>query len=84
MRILPLLLLATAPLATIACVAEDDGEDLGSVIDGKGDGALIDVSITVPKKSTSGAVGVRNYTVHSTSDFDVSLDYTGDQAAKLT
>jgi len=84
MRILPLLLLATAPLVTIACVAEDDGEDLGSVIDGKGDGALIDVSITVPKKSTSGAVGVRNYTVHSTSDFDVSLDYTGDQAAKLT
>jgi hypothetical protein len=83
MRILPFLLLVTAPV-TVACVAEDDGEDLGSVIDGKGDGALIDVSITVPKKSTTGAVGVRNYTVHSTSDFDVSLVYDGDQATKLT
>jgi hypothetical protein len=83
MRILPLVLLVAAPV-TVACVAEDDGEDLGSVIDGKGDGALIDVSITVPKRSTSGAVGVRNYTVHSSSDFDVSLAYDGDQATKLT
>ena len=83
MRLLPFVLLLTAPV-TIACVAEDDGEDLGSVIDGKGDGALIDVSITVPKRSTSGTVGVRNYTVRSTSDFDVSLEYDGDQATKLT
>ena len=81
MRILPLLLLVAAPL-TAACVSEDDGEDLGSVIDGKGDGALIDVSITVPKKSGSTA-GVRNYTVHSTSDFDVALEYDGDQGTKL-
>ncbi|HEY5951607.1 MAG TPA: hypothetical protein VIV40_39205, partial [Kofleriaceae bacterium] len=83
MRILPLLLLVTAPV-TVACVAEEDGEDLGSVIDGKGDGALIDVSISVPKRSSSGAPGVRNYTVHSTSDFDVSLAYDGEQTAKLT
>ncbi len=77
-------LVALAPLSMIACVSEDDGEDLGSVIDGKGDGALIDVSIMVPKRSSSGNVGVRNYTVHSTSDFDVSLAYEGDQATKLT
>jgi hypothetical protein len=82
MRILPLALLALAPV-TIACVAEDDGEDLGSVIDGKGDGALIDVEITVPKRSSGGAVGVRNFTVRSTSDFDVSLVYDGDQGTKL-
>jgi hypothetical protein len=82
MRILPLALLALAPV-TIACVSEDDGEDLGSVIDGKGDGALIDVDITVPKRSSSGAVGVRNFTVRSTSDFDVSLVYEGTQGTKL-
>lgn len=83
MRIVPLVLLAALPV-TAACVSEDDGEDLGSVIDGKGDGALIDVAISVPKKSTSGHPGVRNYTVHSSSDFDVSLAYEGDQATKLT
>ncbi|HEY5924556.1 MAG TPA: hypothetical protein VIV11_22915 [Kofleriaceae bacterium] len=83
-RLLPLALLIAAPVTLAACASEDDGEDLGSVIDGKGDGALIDVSITVPKRSTSGSVGVRNYTVRSTSDFDVSLDYEGTQGAKLT
>jgi hypothetical protein len=84
MRILPLVLLAAVPASMIACVAEDDGEDLGSVIDGKGDGALIDVSIMVPKKSSTGNPGVRNYTVRSSSDFDVKLDYTGDQGTKIT
>jgi hypothetical protein len=83
MRILPLLLLAAAP-ATIACVADDGTEDLGSVIDGKGDGALIDVAIMVPRTSSSGHAGVRNYIVHATNDFDVSLAYDGDQAVKLT
>ena len=56
MRILSLALLAAVPLVTTACVSEDEGEDLGSVIDGKGDGALIDADITVPKKSSSGAI----------------------------
>jgi hypothetical protein len=82
MRILTLVLLALAPV-TIACVSEDDGEDLGSVIDGKGDAALIDVEITVPKRSSNGSVGVRNFTVRSTSDFDVSLVYEGNQGTKL-
>jgi len=84
MRILSLALLAAVPLVTSACVSEDDGEDLGSVIDGKGDGALIDADISVPKKSSSGTAGVRNYTVRSSSDFEVKLDYTGSQGAKVT
>jgi len=81
MRILAIVLFAAIPLT--ACVGDEDAEDLGSVIDGKGDGAIIDVAITVPKKSSSGSPGVRNYIVHSTSDFDVKLEYTGDQGVKL-
>ncbi len=84
MRNLAFVLLAAAVSVAPACVSEDEGEDLGSVIDGKGDGALIDVSIMVPKKSSTGNPGVRNYTVRSTSDFDVKLDYTGSQVAKIT
>ena len=78
------LILSFLLLTFSACVGDnDDGDDLGSVIDGKGDGALIDVSISVPKKTSAGP-GVRNFTVHASSDFDVKLVYTGDQAAKLT
>ncbi len=86
MRIVPLaaLVAVAVPTTFIACVSEDEAEDLGSVIDGKGDGALIDVAIMVPKKSTTGNPGVRNYTVRSSSDFDVKLDYTGDQGVKVT
>jgi hypothetical protein len=84
MRILSLVLLAALPTSFIACASEEGAEDLGSVIDGKGDGALIDIEIMVPKKSSSGYAGVRNYTVHSSSDFDVKLDYTGDQGTKIT
>lgn len=83
MRILPLVLLAAVPV-TAACVAEDDGQDLGSVIDGKGDGAIVDVEIMVPKKSSAGNAGVRNYVVRSSSDFDVALAYEGEQATKVT
>jgi hypothetical protein len=84
MRNLAFVLLAAAVSIAPACASEDEGEDLGSVIDGKGDGALIDVSIMVPKKSSTGSPGVRNYTIRSTSDFDVKLDYTGSQGAKIT
>jgi hypothetical protein len=82
MRLLPLVLLAAVPV-TAACVAGEDAEDLGSVIDGKGDGALIDVAIMVPRTSHAGNAGVRNYIVHATNDFDVSLEYEGDQGIKL-
>lgn len=73
-------------VSTTACISsEDAGEDLGVIGDGKADGgALIDVSISVPKVSSTGAVGVRNYVVHASADFDVSLAYDGDQAATLT
>src|ERR1043165_9750121 len=84
MRILSCVLLAALPFASVACVDEEDGEDLGTIVDGKGDTALIDVSITVPKASSATKPGVRYYTVHSTSDFDTSLTYDGDQPAKLT
>jgi hypothetical protein len=84
MRILSCVLLAALPFASVACVSEDDGEDLGTIVDGKGDTAIIDVDITVPKASTTGKPGVRYYTVHSSNDFDVSLAYDGAQPAKLT
>ena len=85
MRLVPLapLLLLAVPV-TAACVAEEGPEDLGSVVDGKGDGALIDAAIMVPRTSTSGKPGVRNYIVHASTDFDISLAYEGDQATKLT
>lgn len=74
MRQLSCLLLASIPvMATtlVACVDENpDGEDLGYVVDGKGDGALIDAAIMVPRMSTtSHKPGVRNYTVHASNDF---------------
>ena len=77
MRILPLVLLASLPVA--ACVAqEDDAEDLGTVADGKSDApAIQDKAISVPKKSSTGKPGVRNYTVTSSVDFEVSLAYAG-------
>src|SRR5438874_1843253 len=84
MRILSCLLLAALPFAAVACVDEDDGDDLGTIVDGKGDAALIDVSISVPKAASATSPGVRNYTVHSANDFDVTLTYDGDQAAKIT
>jgi hypothetical protein len=83
---LPVLLLALAP-ATMAmsCTSDDEGEDLGDVVDGKGDAALIDVVISVPRKSTSTSQpGVRTYTVHASNDFDVALKYDGSQGAKIT
>ena len=39
--------------AAVACVDEDDSEDLGTIVDGKGDTALIDVSISVPKAASA-------------------------------
>ena len=81
---IPMTILVASTAVTTACVAEDDGEDLGVIGDGKEDAALIDVSISVPKKSSTGAVGVRNYVVHASSAFDVSLAYDGDQTAKVT
>ena len=38
----------------------------------------------VPKKSSAGNAGVRNYVVRSSSDFDVALAYEGEQATKVT
>src|SRR5262245_60439990 len=70
------------PLA--GCLGEDEGEDLdlGSIPDGKSDAPEIkDQAVTIPKKSSSGAPGVRNVTVTSTVDFDVSLHY--DAAAEV-
>src|SRR5688572_22338022 len=84
MRILSCVLLAALPFAAVACVGADEGEDLGTIVDGKGDTAIIDVDIVVPKASSSTKPGVRYYTVHSSSDFDVSLSYDGAQPAKLT
>lgn len=83
MRLLSLALLAALPLST-ACVAEDDGsEDLGTIVDGKGDSTLIDVSVSIPKK-TSTKPGSKSFTVHSSNDFDVVLAYAGAQPAKIT
>jgi len=84
MRALALVLLAALPLST-ACVADGGGgEDLGTIVDGKADGALIDLAVMVPRKSTStGKPGVRNYTVHASTDFDVELNYDGEQGVKI-
>ncbi|HEU0032779.1 MAG TPA: hypothetical protein VFQ53_19240 [Kofleriaceae bacterium] len=83
MRILPVLLVAAIPVA--ACVAEDDTIDLGTVSDGKSDAPeLRDVAVTIPKASSSGAPGVRNYSVRSNVDFDVSLAYDTGNDAKIT
>jgi hypothetical protein len=85
MRLLSYLVLAAVPLTTVACSADsDDGQDLGTIVDGKGDAALIDAAISVPRVSSSGKPGVRNYYVRASADFDVALAYDGDQQAKIT
>jgi len=69
-----LALVAAAP--QIACVSQDDGEDLGTVTDGKGDTpAIQDVAVTLPRKSTSGKPGVRNFYVTASGGFEVRLAY---------
>src|SRR5687767_12999251 len=82
MRFLPYVLLAALPI-TAACVSEDeDVTDLGSIADGKNDAPEVrDVPVTVNKASAN--PGVRNYSVRSTVEFEVSLAYEGDQNAKL-
>ncbi|MEO8549839.1 MAG: hypothetical protein ABI678_07690 [Kofleriaceae bacterium] len=78
------LLLVTALFAACASTGDDDSEDLGTVQDGKADGALIDVQITVNKMSTTThKPGVRNFTVKASNDFDVALAYDGTQIAKI-
>lgn len=65
-------------------VEGDDAEDLGDVQDGKADGALIDVQITVNKvSSTTHQPGSRTYSVKAGNDFDVALVYDGDQFAQI-
>ena len=83
MRMLSLCLLAALPV-TAACVAEDeDVTDLGAISDGKNDAPEVrDVAITISKRGTT-SPGVRNYQVRSTVDFEVSLAYDTDHAAKL-
>ena len=82
MRTLSLALLTAIPL--VACVAADDTIDLGAVSDGKNDAPeLRDVAVSVPKRSSAGKPGVRNFTVRSTVAFEVSLAYETDHEAKL-
>ncbi|HEY4182606.1 MAG TPA: hypothetical protein VGM90_37495, partial [Kofleriaceae bacterium] len=77
MRILPYVLLAAAPMAIVACVSQDDSEDLGGIADGKSDApAIQNKAITVNKRSSATKPGVKNYTVRSTVDFTVSLVQT--------
>src|SRR5512138_1698992 len=71
-------------LPVVACVAEDETVDLGYVADGKTDAPLIqDVAVTVSKLSSSGKPGVRNFTVHASVDFEVTLAYDASNEAKL-
>ena len=75
-------------LSLAACATVDgddgDGEDLGYVQDGKADGALIDVQISVNKQSsTTHKPGSRTYTVKAGNDFDVALAYEGAQLAQV-
>jgi len=80
---LPFVLLAALPVA--ACVAEDDTIDLGAISDGKNDAPqLRDVAVSIPKKASSGKPGVRNFSVRSTVNFEVSLAYETPNDAKLT
>src|SRR5687767_803363 len=82
MRLLSYALLAALPV-TAACVAEDeDVTDLGAISDGKNDAPEVrDVAVTVNKMGVN--PGVRNYTVRSTVDFEVSLAHDTDHQAKL-
>src|SRR4051812_38301889 len=83
MRLVSLAVLVSLPLA--ACVAEDDDIDLGSIADGKSDAPAIEnKAISVPKRSSAGKPGVRNYTVHASVDFEVSLAYTTTNDTKIT
>ena len=82
MRFVPFALLAALPLA--ACVSQEDTIDLGSVSDGKNDApAIRDVPVSIMKLSSSNKPGIRNYSVHSTVDFEVSLAYDADNDSKL-
>jgi len=83
MRILPVILLASLPIT--ACVSsEEDVTDLGYVSDGKTDAPQIrDVPVTVNKLSSSNKPGVRNFSVHASVDFEVSLAYDADNDSKL-
>jgi hypothetical protein len=77
-----LALIAAAP--QIACTGEDDGTDLGTVSDGKGDvPAIQDVPVTLPRKSTNGNPGVRNFYVTSSAAFAVTLTYDGDNQTRI-
>src|SRR5258706_15050997 len=83
MRLLHLVLLAALPATTFGCIGSDDGDDLGSIVSGKGDSSLIDTMITVPAKDDNGP-GEKHFTVHASTDFDVALRYDGDAAAELS
>jgi hypothetical protein len=79
MRMLCLLV----PALVAAACADDDSIDLGAVADGKSDApAIRDVAVTIPK-ATGAKPGVRNFSVSSTVDFDVSLAYDTGQEARL-
>jgi len=85
MRFAPYLLASLAALPIAACVAEDDTTDLGTVSDGKSDTPeLRDVAVSIPKLSTTHKPGVRNFSVRSTADFEVSLAYAATNDAKIT
>jgi hypothetical protein len=82
MAALALALVASAP--QIGCVSEEDGEDLGTVTDGKGDvPAIENVSVTLPRRSSSGSPGVRNFYVTSSVSFRVTLAYEQANEAKI-
>ncbi len=82
MRLTPYLALSLAAIP--ACVAEDDTIDLGAVSDGKSDTPeLRDVAVSIPKLSSAGKPGVRNFSVRSSVDFEVSLTYAAANQAKI-
>ena len=84
MRLTVAALALALALPQIACSAEEDGTDLGTVSDGKGDvPAIQDVAVTLPRKSTSGKPGVRNFYVSSSAAFAVTLAYDGDNQTKI-
>jgi hypothetical protein len=79
----PGLALVVVAASVSACTAED-GEDLGEVTDGKGDAPAIDnVAVTLPRRSTSGNPGVRNFYVSSSVGFRVTLAYDQPNETKI-
>jgi hypothetical protein len=85
MRFAPYLLASLAALPIAACVAEDDTIDLGAVSDGKSDAPeLRDIAVSIPKLSTTNKPGVRNFSVRSSVDFEVTLAYAASNDAKIT